>query len=93
MLHIQKKQNILLKGIGLLSPAVGIRSQYENIKDQINEKVDQVIESLNKDESTNAIYSPVQICNPEFLALLTPLLTSIATTHIMALLILMVQSV
>lgn len=56
MLHIQKRQNILLKGIGLLSPAVGIRSQYENIKDQINEKVDQVIESLNKDESTNAIY-------------------------------------
>lgn len=56
MLHIEKRQNILLKGIGLLSPAVGIRSQYENIKDQINEQVNQVIESLNKDESTNAIY-------------------------------------
>lgn len=56
MLHIEKRQNILLKGIGLLSPAVGIRSQYENIKDQINEQVDQVIESLNKDESTNARY-------------------------------------
>ena len=56
MLHITKRQNILLKGIGLLSPAVGIRSQYENIKDQINEKVEQVIESLNKDESTNARY-------------------------------------
>lgn len=56
MLHITKRQNMLLKGIGLLSPAVGVRSQYEDIKDKINEQVNQVIESLNKDESTNALY-------------------------------------
>ncbi len=40
MLHIEKRQNILLKGIGLLSPAVGIRSQYENIKDQYRKEVE-----------------------------------------------------